>query len=125
MARTYRVTRSVRVINRIIKALVRLGIGPSRMHILTVAGRTSGKLYSTPVSIIEQDGERWLVSPYGEVGWVRNARASGVISLQCGRRSETVGIEEVDPEQSAPVLKTYVGLEAITRPYFRIVPQVA
>jgi len=124
MARTCRVTRSVRIINRIIKALVRLGIGSSQMHILTVAGRTSGRFYSTPVSTIEQDGEHWLVSPYREVAWVRNARASGVISLQCGRRSETMGIEEVDPEQSAPVLKTYVGLEAIRRPYLNAAPDV-
>ena len=32
---------------------------------------------STPVTLVERDGQRWLVAPYGTVGWVRNARAAG------------------------------------------------
>lgn len=122
MAKQYRVTGSVRMINRLMKNLVRLGIGPARMHILAVRGRKTGKTYKTPVSVIKQDGERWLVAPYGDVGWVRNARAAGEVSLQRGGQTETVGIEEVGPEISAPILKTYVGLEAITRPYFDAAP---
>jgi hypothetical protein len=30
-------------------------------------------LYSTPITLVEASGQRWLVAPYGEVAWVRNA----------------------------------------------------
>jgi hypothetical protein len=49
-----------------------------------------------------------IVAPYGEVGWVRNARAAGQVTLRRGRRSEAVSIIEVSPENAAPVLKKYL-----------------
>jgi len=30
---------------------------------------------------VVEDDVRWLVAPYGEVGWVRNARAAGEVQL--------------------------------------------
>lgn len=45
--------------------------------ILTVCGRRSGRRYSTPVQLVLGGGERWLVAPYGEREWVKNARAAG------------------------------------------------
>lgn len=122
MSKTYQITWQVRFINRMMKTSIRWGIAPKQMHILTVKGRKSGKLYSTPVSIIEQDGSRWLVAPYGEVGWVRNARAAQQVTLDRGGKSETLKIEEVGAEEAAPVLKTYIAKEAITRPYFDAEP---
>ncbi|MFC1960945.1 nitroreductase family deazaflavin-dependent oxidoreductase [Chloroflexota bacterium] len=118
MSKTYQITGRVRFINRLMKTSIRWGIAPKQMHMLTVKGRKTGKLYSTPVSIIEQDGSRWLVAPYGEVGWVRNARAAQQVTLNRGGKSETLKIEAVGAEEAAPVLKTYIAKEAITRPYF-------
>ncbi len=118
MGKSYSVNTRVRIVNRIMSTMIRLGIGPKSMYILTVRGRKTGTLYSTPISIVEQDGNRWLVSPYGEVSWVHNARAAGQVTLSRGRRVETVHIEELGPEESAPVLKAYITQEAITRPYF-------
>ena len=80
-------------------------------------GRKSGRIYSTPVRLVE-NGERWLVAPYGEVGWVRNARAAGEVTLRRGRRSETVKIEEISAAGAAPVLRQYVQQVAVTRPFF-------
>jgi hypothetical protein len=54
--------------------------------------------------VIEHANQRWLVAPYGAVNWVRNARAVGQVTLTRGRRSETVRIVELGPEDSAPVL---------------------
>ena len=35
---------------------------------------------------VETDAGRWLVAPYGDVGRVRNARASGEVALECAGR---------------------------------------
>jgi len=122
MAKQYRVTTSIRLINRLMTTLIRLGVGPGNMHLLTVTGRKSGKRYTTPVSLVTQDGERFLVSPYGEVNWVRNARATGTVTVSRGRKTEMLRIEELDADSSAPVLKQYIASEAITRPYFNASP---
>ena len=122
MAKQYRVTTSIRLINRLMTTLIRLGVGPGNMHLLTVTGRKSGKRYTTPVSLVIQDGERFLVSPYGEVNWVRNARAAGKVTISRGRRIEMLRIEELDADSSAPILKQYIASEAITRPYFDASP---
>ena len=63
-------------------------------------------------------GRRWLVAPYGDVAWVKNARAAGRVTLARGRRVERVALAEVGPEESAPVLRRYVTEVPITRPYF-------
>jgi deazaflavin-dependent oxidoreductase (nitroreductase family) len=90
---------------------------------LTVPGRRTGKPYSTPVTLVEEKGERWLVAPYGEVGWVKNARAAGKVTLARGSRSETVRIIELAPSEAAPVLKKYVTDVPIVRPFFDVGPQ--
>lgn len=118
MAKSYRVTTSKRIVNQLMTLLIRLGVGPDKMHLLTVTGRKSGKPYSTPVSLVLQDGQRYLVSPYGEVNWVRNARAAGTVTIRRGSNTKTLTIEELDAEASAPILKQYIASEAITRPYF-------
>ncbi len=84
MAKTYKMDFVKRIINRIMKVLARGGRGPSSTYILSVKGRKSGKMYSTPVSLIEGGGQRWLVSPYGEVNWVRNARAAKRVNVERG-----------------------------------------
>jgi hypothetical protein len=77
MAKTYRLTFGRRLLNRLVRALLRAGLGPRATYPPTVRGRTSGKPRSTPVTLVEGEGQRWLVAPYGVVGWVRNARAAG------------------------------------------------
>jgi deazaflavin-dependent oxidoreductase (nitroreductase family) len=120
MARTYQVTASTRPVNRIMGLLVRLGTGPRGVHVLSVPGRRTGRLHSTPVRVLELDGRPWLVSPYGEVGWVRNARAAGEVTLRRNRHSETVEVTEVGPGEATPVLRTYVKEESFARPSFDV-----
>src|SRR5215467_14129918 len=45
--------------------LVRLGVGPRYMRLLQVRGRKTGKIYSTPVNLIEMGGKPFLVAPRG------------------------------------------------------------
>jgi deazaflavin-dependent oxidoreductase (nitroreductase family) len=91
------------------------------MYLLSVSGRRSGRTYTTPVILVE-NGERFLVAPYGEVGWVRNARAAGRVTLSRGRHRETVGLRQVGPEESAPVLRTYLRRVSVVRPFFDVSP---
>jgi deazaflavin-dependent oxidoreductase (nitroreductase family) len=123
MVRSYRLGFWRRLVNQIVRALLRIGLSPPRTYLLTVPGRRTGKSYSTPVTLVEEKGERWLVAPYGEVGWVKNARAAGKVTLGRGSRSATVRIIELAPSEAAPVLKKYVTDVPVVRPFFDVTPQ--
>ena len=43
------------------------------------------------------DGKRWLVAPFGEVNWVRNARKAGQVRLRRGQTVEYLKVREADP----------------------------
>ena len=118
MAATFKPTLLRRVGNALIAPLVRLGVAGRRAHVLTVVGRKTGKRYSTPVMLLLDDGRRWLVAPYGERAWVKNARVAGSVELTRGRRTERMRIEEVGPEEAAPVLREYLRKTPIVKPYF-------
>jgi deazaflavin-dependent oxidoreductase (nitroreductase family) len=125
MASTYRLTPSRRAANRLVRLLLKLGLMPGPTYLLTVPGRRTGRPLSTPVTLVEQGAARWLVAPYGDVAWVRSARAAGQITLSRGRRSETVPIRELGPAEAAPVLQRYITRVPITRPYFDAKPDSA
>lgn len=101
--------------------LTRVGLAGRHAYLLTVRGRKTGRRYSTPVILIE-NGERWLVAPYGDVNWVRNARAAGEVEISRAGRSEALGIEEAAPEQAAAVLKRYLKGAPVVRPFFDVKP---
>jgi hypothetical protein len=74
-----------KIFNRAFGFLVGLGLGFAHNYLLEVRGRKSGKLFSTPVDLLELQGKRFLVAPRGRTQWVRNAEAAGEITLR--RRS--------------------------------------
>ena len=123
MAKSFRMTGTRRVANRLMAAMVRLGLVPGPTYLLTVVGRKSGQSRTTPVTLVKSDGERWLVAPYGHVDWVHNARAAGRVTLRRGRRTETVDVRELGAEESAPVLRRYLRSVPIVRPYFDAGPK--
>lgn len=96
----------------------RVGLAGKRTHVLTTVGRKSGRRYSTPVQLIFLDGQRWLVSPYGEREWVKNARAAGAVELTRGLRRERVRIEEADRQAAAPILREYLRKTPVTKAFF-------
>jgi deazaflavin-dependent oxidoreductase (nitroreductase family) len=118
MAAKFRQTRLRQFGNMLIAPLARLGLAGKRTHVLTVRGRKTGRRYSTPVQLVFEDGERWLVAPYGERSWVRNARAAGEVELTRALRTERVRVEEVDAETAAPILREYLRKTPVTKPYF-------
>ena len=102
----------------LITPLIRLGIAPRDAYLLTTAGRRSGRRYTTPVNLIEHAGERWLVAPYGERAWVKNARAAGWVEVSRGRLTQRVEVHEMPAEERAAILRTYVARVPITRKFF-------
>jgi len=96
-------------LNRATAAVASWGVTSHYMETLEVTGRKSGRTISLPVVIAIVDGERYLVSILGEdVNWVRNVRAAGgKAALRAGRREE-VQLEEVPPDQRAPILRAYL-----------------
>ena len=122
MSKQYQVNSMVRLINRMMIRLNRWGIAAPNSYVLTVHGRKTGKAYSAPVLLVEENSQRWLVAPYGEVSWVRNARTAGEVTLSRGSKAETLKIREADPQESAPILRKYIMRESIVRPYFDVQP---
>ena len=115
----YRLTFTRRLVNALISALVRLGAKPNTTSLLTTTGRRTGKPHTTPVTLVEDGGRRWLVAPYGPVSWVQNARAAGKVTLTRRRDTRQYAIREVAPQEAAPILKRYVRIAPATRRYFQ------
>ena len=109
-----------RALNALVRPLARLGLTGPRTHLLTVPGRKTGRLWSTPVSIVRNGGERWLVAPYGDRNWVKNARAAGWVELRRGRRRERLTVEELSADDAVPILREYYGRARVTRPFFNV-----
>lgn len=126
MAKTFRATFTVRFSNKIITLLIRSGVKIGPMSLLTVRGRKSGQPRTTPVAIVENDGQRWLSSPYGEVDWVKNLRKAGEATLTRARRIERVSAVEVSPREAALVLqRTLPNAPSFLRAYFDVAPDAS
>lgn len=97
-----RVPRWVPWFNVIARRLLAIGVPMGPDVLLTVRGRTTGLPRSTPVTVSDAGGRRGLISPFGEIHWVRNLRAAGNATISSGRRREDVtAIELVGPDAVA------------------------
>jgi deazaflavin-dependent oxidoreductase (nitroreductase family) len=86
-AREYKPPSAIeKAFNRIFGYMAGLGLAPSFIYLLEVKGRKSGKTYSTAVNLLESNGKRFLVAPRGYTQWVKNAEASGEVTLKRGAR---------------------------------------
>jgi hypothetical protein len=94
--------------NRAFGFFVGLGLGPSFGYLLQVRGRTSGKLYSTPVNLLELNGKKYLVAPRGRTQWVRNAEVFGEIALKRGRKLQRFRLRPLAGTEKLEVLSTYL-----------------
>ena len=96
------------LLNRMMGFLVGLGIGPGYMYLLQVRGRKTGKIYSTPVNLLEIAGKPFLVAPRGRTQWVRNAESAGVITLKRGSNVRPYRLRQLNEEEKLPILKAYL-----------------
>jgi deazaflavin-dependent oxidoreductase (nitroreductase family) len=105
-----RLPRWLKPVNRLIMALQRLGLSIGPVHVLSVPGRKSGQLRTTPVSLLTVDGQRYIVGGSAEADWVKNARAAGWGLLASGRTKERVALIALPTEERAPILHEFPRL---------------
>ena len=106
-------------VNRAIVALQRRGLVIGTMRLLSVPGRKSGRLRTTPVSPMSLDGRRYIVAGLEGADWVKNARASGWGVLARGREEGRVRLVELPAGERAAVLRAFPGKVPGGIPIFR------
>jgi len=87
---------------------VGLGLGFSHNYLLQVRGRKSGKIYSTPIDLLELGGKRFLVAPRGRTQWVRNAEAAGEVTLKRGSKRQRYRLRALSDQEKPEILKAYL-----------------
>ena len=97
-----------RAFNRAYGFFVGLGLGFSYSYLLEVRGRKSGKIFSTPVSLLELGGKKFLVAPRGQTQWARNAEAAGEVTLKRGSTRQKYRVRPLVDGEKPEVLKTYL-----------------
>jgi deazaflavin-dependent oxidoreductase (nitroreductase family) len=124
MAKQFQYSLVFKVGNAFTRSLLALGISFNNSALITVPGRKTGRPHSTPISMVEYQGQRYVQSPFGNVNWVRNLRAAGKATLSWGRRHETVIATELTPEQAAPVIKSMLAYAPkMIQAYFDVTPE--
>ncbi len=92
--------------NRAIIALNRLGVSFGTWYILSIPGRKTGKIRSTPISVLHVNGQRYVVTGF-ETHWVKNARKEDHGMLARGRKKEQVVLVELPVEERPPILREF------------------
>lgn len=118
MAKEYRLGFVRKTVNSLMTSRIDKGKAAPNQYLLTTLGRKSGQERTTPVTIISNGGFRYLVAPYGTVGWVHNIRASHLAELSHGGDKEEISVTEVDADTAAPILKQYVQEISVVRSFF-------
>lgn len=86
----------------------KLGLNLQGAMILDVVGRKSGKTYSLPVNPLHHNGQMYLMAARGETAWVKNARASGEVTLRRGRTAHRYYVEPVREEEKLAIMRAYL-----------------
>lgn len=97
-----------RVFNRLFGLLVGLGLGLPHNYLLEVRGRKTGRIYSTPINLLELRGRLFLVAPRGYTQWVRNAQAAGEVALEKGTSRRSFRLQAIPDEDKPELLQTYL-----------------
>jgi len=115
----------IRLSNGFVTSLLRIGAPMGSMALLSVPGRRTGRLHTTPVTLTSK-GEGWVLgSPFGETDWVRNLRAAGKGTITRRGSSVEVLAREIDGEDAARIMmENMASVGPVARralaPYFAI-----
>lgn len=94
--------------NRVFGFLVDRGFGLSHNYLLQIRGRKTGRIYSTPVNVLEFHGKRFLVAGRGRTQWVRNAEVAGEATLKKGSRGQRFKLIALPDSEKPEVLAAYL-----------------
>jgi len=109
------------MVNRAFGLMVKIGLGLSHNFLLEVRGRKTGRVYSTPVNVLEYKKKKYLVAPRGDTQWVRNVIDSGKATLVKGTKRENIRLQPIGDEAKAETLKAYLDTYKLTvQRYFPI-----
>ncbi len=97
-----------RFMNKAVGMIARWGLGPSYLYLLEVRGRSTGRIYTTPVNLLEISGRSYLVGGRGHTAWSKNAKATGVVTLRRGGTSREYRVVPLSEERKPAVLKAYL-----------------
>lgn len=115
MAKEYEVTTAKRVISWIMAKMARLGLG--NFVVLTTTGRKSAQPRDVTVSPISDDEGEYIVSPYGNSGWVLNARANPMVLIKRRGRERQVRLVEVERPE---LVNAYYEREGFARQFMDV-----
>jgi deazaflavin-dependent oxidoreductase (nitroreductase family) len=100
-----------------------VSLGPNAL--VTIRGRSSGQLRTTPLAVVEIDRRRWLVGTYGDVQWTKNLRAAGEATLRVGSHEEQVSARELSPEEAAAWFRDVLAPHAARQnAFWRVAGQI-
>ena len=108
--------------NRTFGFLAGLGLAPKFIYLLEVSGRKSGKIYRSPVNLMEIGGKQILVAPRGRTQWVRNAEAAGEIVLKRASYRQSFGLRAIADAEKPAILREYLDRYASAVKKFFPVP---
>jgi hypothetical protein len=107
---TGRLPKWLKPMNRVMIVVQRLGLPIGPVCVLSVPGRVSGTLRSTPVTPLTVGGHRYVVGGKSDADWVKNAQAGGWGVLAHGRNRERVTLIALPVEERTPVLRAFPRL---------------
>jgi deazaflavin-dependent oxidoreductase (nitroreductase family) len=95
--------------NKVVIPMSRLGLslGGESPVVLTVTGRKSGRVRSTPVTPMTIDGKQYVVAGFPGADWVANVRAAEQVTIARGRRVQRVRMVELSPDDARPFLRAF------------------
>ena len=110
-----------RVMNRLSAWMHAAGVWPRRLVTLEGPGRSTGRVISFPLVMVDLEGDRYLVSMLGEkANWVHNLRAAGGAAVLRHGARENVKLDEVEPAVRPPILCRYLACAPGARPHIPI-----
>jgi hypothetical protein len=102
-----RLPRWLKFANPVIVALQRRGVVIGTIRLISVPGRKSGELRTTPVSPLATGGKRYVIAGFEGADWVKNARSAGWGILARGREQARVSLIELPSRERGPVLREF------------------
>jgi deazaflavin-dependent oxidoreductase (nitroreductase family) len=97
-----------RMLNRAFGMLVGLGLGLRHNYLVETRGRTTGRLYATPINVLNMGGRRFLIAPRGRTQWVRNAETAGDVTLKRGRQRRRYRVRAISAAEKPEILREYL-----------------
>ena len=98
-------TGAIRLLNPLFTRYLAVGLPAGPNVLLSVRGRSTGRLRRASVAMLELGDRRFVQASFGEVGWVRNLRATGQAVVTKGRRTDLVDGVELAPEEAGAVMR--------------------